>query len=185
MTLSLRPLSVFACIVVASLSSCASVPMQPAKFQATADDSYALVTFVRESVFMGDGIHLYLWDGETFVGTLSHGTLVQYHATPGPHVFMASSENWSYVKADLVAGKHYFIKANMFPGFATMRSAMVPVKNSDARIDQWPKRLPTKGVIAGKKETYVRERTASAATALKNFNSGAVTFAEITDENAR
>jgi hypothetical protein len=185
MSLSLRPFSAFVCVVIASLSGCASVPMQPAKFQATPDDSYALVTFVRESVFMGDGIHLYLWDGETFVGTLSHGTLVQYHAAPGPHVFMASSENWSYVKADLVAGKRYFIKANMFPGFATMRSAMVPVKTSDARIDQWPKRLPTKTIIPGKKEKYVQERTAGAATALKNFNAGAVTFAEITDEDAR
>ena len=185
MTLSLRPLTILAWIVAASLTGCAAVPMQPVKFQATADDSYALVTFVRESVFMGDGIHLYLWDGETFVGTLSAGTLVQYQAAPGPHVFMASSENWSYVKANLVAGKHYFIKANMFPGFATMRSAMVPVKNKDARIDQWPKRLPTKAVIADKRAKYVRERTAGAATALKNFNSGAVTFAEITDENAR
>jgi hypothetical protein len=60
-----------------------------------------VVTFVRESVWMGDGIHFYLWDGETFIGTLSAGTLVQYRVAPGPHVLMANSENWSYVKADL------------------------------------------------------------------------------------
>jgi hypothetical protein len=38
--------------------------MRPAKFNATAEPAQAIVTFVRESVFLGDGVHLYLWDGE-------------------------------------------------------------------------------------------------------------------------
>src|SRR5687767_6715547 len=116
---STRPLSIALCATLLLLVGCAAAPMRPAQFKATAEPAQATVTFVRESVWMGDGIHLYLWDGDTFIGTLSAGTLVQYRVAPGPHVFMANSENWSYVKADLQPGKSYFIKANMFPGFMT------------------------------------------------------------------
>src|SRR4051812_44122291 len=99
-----RYLSLAVCAALVFLGGCSAAPMRPAKFNATAESSQAIVTFVRESIWMGDGIHLYLWDGETFIGTLSAGTLVQYRVAPGPHVFMANSENWSYVKADLQPG---------------------------------------------------------------------------------
>ncbi len=94
-------------------------------------------------------------DGDSFIGTLSAGTLVQYRVAPGPHVFMANSENWSYVKADLQPGKHYFIKANMFPGFATARSALTPVPNTDERIKTWPTKLKVMEVVPETKGKYV------------------------------
>jgi hypothetical protein len=181
---STRSLSISFCGLLLLLSGCAAVPMRPAQFNAAAEPSQAIVTFVRESVWMGDGIHLYLWDGDTFIGTLSAGTLVQYRVAPGPHVFMASSENWSYVKADLQPGKHYAIKANMFPGFITMRSVLTPVPNTDARIKTWPTKLKVMEVIPEKKDKYIQEQGPKVRTALQSFNDGKVGFAEMTDQHA-
>ncbi len=172
-------------LAIALLAGCAAAPMRDTKYQSNVDASYALVTFVRQKVWMGDGIHLYLWDGDTFIGTLSAGTLVQYKAAPGAHIFMGNSENWSYVKADLKPGKHYVIKANMFPGVMTMRSDLTPVENSDGRIATWQTRMPAKEVIPEKQDKYVSERKASAAEALAAYNAGSVKFAELTDSHAR
>lgn len=170
---------------MALLAGCAAAPMRDATYQRDVDASHALVTFVRQSVWMGDGINVYLWDGDTFIGTLGAGTLVQYKAAPGPHIFMGNSENWSYVKADLKPGKHYVIKANMFPGVMTMRSALTPVENTDERIATWPTTMQAREVIPEKQDKYVSDRKASAAAALAAFNEGSVKFAELTEAHAR
>jgi hypothetical protein len=180
----IRSLSIALCAAVLLLSGCAAVPTRPAKFNAATDPSQATVTFVRESVWMGDGIHLYLWDGETFIGVLSAGTLVQYQVAPGPHVFMANSENWSYVKANLQAGKHYFIKANMFPGVLTARSVLTPVPNTDERIKTWPTKLKVVEIIPEQKGKYVQEQASKVRTALQGFNDGKVGFAEMTEQHS-
>jgi len=179
---STRSLAIVFCATLVLLGGCAAAPMKPARFEAAAPPSEAIVTFVRQSVYLGDGIHLYLWDGDKFIGTLSAGTLVQYRVAPGPHVFMANSENWSYVKADLQAGKHYFVKANMFPGVLTMRSVLAPVPNTDERIKTWPTKLKVMEVVPETKEKYIQEHTPSARTALQSFNDGQVGFAEMTTD---
>src|SRR5262245_49800642 len=134
---SFRPLSIVLCAAVLLLAGCAQAPTRPAKYVAKPDSSQAIVTFVRESVFVGDGSPVYIWDGDKFVGTLASHTLVQYRVAPGPHVFMAAAENWSYVKADLQAGKHYYIKANIFPGVLMSRFVLKPVPNDDKRLQTW------------------------------------------------
>jgi hypothetical protein len=181
---STRSLSIAFFATLLLLGGCAGAPMRPAKFNAATEPSQAIVSFVRESVFLGDGAHLYIWDGDAFVGTLSAGTLVQYRVAPGPHVFMASSESWSYVKADLQPGKHYIIKANVFPGVLTMRSVLVPVKNTDERIKTWPTKLKVMEVVPEKKDKYIQAQVPKVRTALQNFNDGKVGFAEMTDQHA-
>lgn len=185
MKLQSRSISIILCVTFLLLGGCAGAPMREAKFSPTADASQSLVTFVRESIFMGDGIHVYLWDGESFIGTLSAGTLVQYRVAPGPHVFMASSENWSYVKADLKPGKHYVIKANMFPGFGTARSALVPVETSDERLGTWPTKLKVKEVVPETKDKYVEKQVANARKALQSYTDGSVKAFEMTEQHGR
>jgi hypothetical protein len=181
---SIRSLSITLCATLLLLSGCAAVPMRPAKYNAAPDSAQATVTFVRESVFMGDGVHAYLWDGDTFIGTMSAGTLVQYRVAPGPHVFMANAENWSYVKANLQPGKNYFIKANIFPGVLMARFVLTPVPNTDERIKTWPTKLKVMEVIPEKKDKYIQEQTPKARTALQGFNDGKVGFAEMTEAHA-
>jgi hypothetical protein len=76
--MTFRPLLVLVAAFI--LTGCISVPMQPAKFTPTAEPQQALVTFVRESVYLGDAVPLNLWDGDTFIGALTAGSLVQYQA---------------------------------------------------------------------------------------------------------
>jgi hypothetical protein len=159
--------------------------MKEGHYVTAADGDFALVTFVREAIWMGDGIFVYMWDGEKFIGVLGAGTLVQYKAKPGPHVFMGNAENWSYVKADLKAGKQYVVKGNMFPGF-TMRVALTPVPNTDERISMWQqklkaKELPDAEIVA----KYVASHKAFTAKAMQEYQDGKVTFAEMTEEHAR
>jgi hypothetical protein len=54
---------------------------------------------------------------------------------------MANSENWSYVNADLQPGKHYYIKANMFPGFMMARTETFAARGngSTARLGRDPR----------------------------------------------
>ncbi len=61
MLYSIRSLSIALCGTVLLLAGCVAAPMRPTQFNATAEPRQAIVTFVRESAWMGDGIHLYLW----------------------------------------------------------------------------------------------------------------------------
>jgi hypothetical protein len=53
-----------------------------------------------------------VWGGEKFVGALAGETYFHYEADPGEHLFVATGGNWSFVKANLRAGKRYYIFAS-------------------------------------------------------------------------
>ena len=180
-----RSLSIALCLSLFVLGGCVGTPMRDAQFKAEPSSEDALVTFVRDAVWMGDGIHFYLWDGDKFIGALSAGTMVQYRTTPGPHVFMANAENWSYVTGDLKPGKHYYIKANVFPGFGTARAALVPVENSDERRKKWHTDRKIKEVIPEKADKYVQANVERARAALQKANDGEVKAFEMTEQHAQ
>lgn len=62
-----------------------------------------------------------IYDGETFLGKLGHNKYFAYECDPGHHVFIAKSENTSYIEADLEANKTYVIDAKVKMGIATAR----------------------------------------------------------------
>jgi hypothetical protein len=168
------------------LGGCAAVPTKPAKHQEAPATGKALVTFVRQSIWMGDGIHAYLWDGERFIGRLSAGTMVQVEVEPGEHVFMSNAENWSYATGSLEAGKTYVIKANAFPGALTMRMALASIPASDARRETWDRKMAPKLVPEEARASYETKNAARAREALQNFRDGKVTsFAQIGPGDAR
>jgi len=99
------------------------------------DESTAVINFVRRSVLMGDGWNYDVWDGDKYVGLLGAGNLVQYRAQPGEHVFMAMARGihiWTYMKANVLAGKEYFSRAYPMPF-----SLQAFDSNSDERVDDW------------------------------------------------
>jgi hypothetical protein len=59
---------------------------------------------------------------------------VQYLAKQGEQLFLARAENWSDVKADLEAGKQYFIIGKVFSGVWRARVAFDPVTKGDGTI---------------------------------------------------
>jgi hypothetical protein len=163
-------------------TGCASIKMVPKNTTRAAPTDQALVTFVRQSIYMGDGIPVDLWDGEHYIGVLKPGTAVQYLASPGEHLFLAHAENWSYANGSLVAGKRYYVKANIFPGFGTARVALGVAFTTDERIDEWHKRYKGMAAPEAARAAFETEGLPHAQAAIKTFKDGKVTtFAEIGD----
>lgn len=99
------------------------------------DESTAVVSFIRRSVFMGDGWNYDVWDGDQYVGLLGAGKLLQHRASPGEHIYMLMARGihvWAYMKANVVAGKEYFARAYPIP--FSLQSVN---SSSDERVDTW------------------------------------------------
>jgi len=154
--------------IVFLTSGCSSV-MQKTTIVDQVDSNTAMVSFVRPSIFVGDGLDYDLWDGNKFVGVLGAGTIVQYKTTPGAHVFMSQGRYWAYVKADLAGGKQYFIKLSVLPFGGLVLSAIEAQKNP--KVKDWYAYQP-KELVAGKEESYAAGKKAGAEKALKEFYDG-------------
>ena len=179
-SLIVRVLMLGALAVLAS--GCASIKMVPKETTREVPADAVLVTFVRQSIYMGDGIPVDLWDGEHYIGVLQPGTAVQYAATPGEHLFLAHAENWSYASGSLVAGKRYYVKANIYPGFATVRVALGVAYTTDERIDEWHNRYKGMAAPEAARAAFESEGLPQAQAAISTFKDGKVSdFAEITD----
>ncbi len=173
--------------VALTFSGCAGSKMQNSQRMSLEPQSNkAMVTFLRPSIFFADGMDIQLWDTDKFVGSLSAGTYVQYLAEPGPHIFMAEAENWSYVKADLEGGKQYYILGKMFPGALFARVAIDPVKkgSEDAgNIEKLLTRLTPKAIAAEKLGNYVQSKKTATEAAAGKINSDGSKYGVLTKED--
>ena len=165
------------CVSLFLLGGCASSMMQPvARLEAPAP-SDALVTFLRPSYF-GGAIQFSVWDSDRFVGILEPGSYLQVLLPPGEHIFLAHAENWSYVHAELEAGRQYFILAKVFPGIWRARVAYDPIRRDDPQtneeIAQWLTKLKPIGVIDAKVDAYTAPRVEQVRQAVADFQAGAV-----------
>lgn len=164
-------------VVLLMVSGCASSMMQPATPQAPPQASHALVTFLRPSYF-GSAIQFGVWDSDRFVGILEAGSYIQVLLPPGEHIFLARAENWSYVLANLEAGRQYFILANVFPGIWKARVAYDPILREDPQsnddIAQWLTDLKAIEVIPRKVDAYRAPRLEQVRQAVADFRNGAV-----------
>lgn len=134
----------------------------------------AMVTFFRPTAF-GGAIQFAMWDGEQFVGILSANSYIQYSATPGEHYFLGRAENWSCVKANLEAGKKYYIIGKVFPGLWKARIAFDPIKTGEepqSQVDEWMNKLNPTSIDESKKDEYVRPRINEVRKQVGEFKSG-------------
>jgi hypothetical protein len=165
------------CVCLIFLGGCASSMMQPVDRQPAPAPSAALVTFLRPSYF-GGAIQFGVWDSDQFVGILEPGSYIQVLLPPGEHVFLARAENWSYVHAELEAGRQYFILTKVFPGIWKARVAYDPIRRGDPQtneeIVQWLTELKPIGVIDAKVDEYTAPRVEQVRQAVADFRAGAV-----------
>jgi hypothetical protein len=73
------------------------------------NDRSAVITFLRvENVFKD---HRYdVWSDTGYVGSLIGGQYLNVRVTPGTHTFLSKAQNYSVLKADVAAGKHYYVE---------------------------------------------------------------------------
>lgn len=137
---------------------------------------HALVTFVRATHF-GGAIDFGIWDGDQVVGVIEPKKYIQYVAEPGEHIFLARAENWSYVKADLEAGKNYYILTNVGMGVWKARVYLVPItkgqdKYTQENIDEWKTQFTPIMVDPAQLEGYRNRRVAQVKEAVEQFRTG-------------
>jgi len=106
--------SLLALVLSLGTAGCAPIMKSTTLQTKSVGSRSALVNFVRPRILKGDATVIDLWDGDTFVGVIGAGSMIQYQAQPADHVFMIRrGSNWSFIKARLTAGKQYFIKVNV------------------------------------------------------------------------
>ncbi len=165
------------CFMLLFLTGCKSVGMIAVKpvDVSNIDKNTVLVTFLRPS-FMGQAIQFGIWDTDKFVGHISTQSYIQYKTTPGKHIFLARSENWSCVEAELEGGKSYFMIVNTRLGGWRARVSLDPVNKEDnvseERINKWLTKLNATGVDPAKVEAYESAGGQSVKAAMDNINSG-------------
>jgi len=160
-------------VVVLLVTGCSSPFMKPADFTLKPDGNHAVVNFLRPSSF-GGAIMFGIWDRTEFVGVVTAKNYVQYKAKPGNHFFMARAENWSGIKADVRAGKNYYILVEPRMGAWKARVNMSVLQPSDPRLAKWMQKLKPITPIPEKRDGYVAERIDHVKKATKNFESGSV-----------
>lgn len=89
----------------------------------------ALVIFLRPSNY-GGPVPSPVYDGETFIGTLTGGKHFAYQAEPGSHMFMVIGENADFMRAQLIAGKTYYAGVFARPGVWKARFGFRPYNGS-------------------------------------------------------
>ena len=92
---------------VLCLTSCAgsSAYMRSSSVLLNPTSDKALVRFMRLSL----GPNFNMLDGEKVIGNSVAKSQFDYLADPGKHLFIATSENKSFLEADLEAGKTYYV----------------------------------------------------------------------------
>ena len=130
-----------------------------------------------------------LWDGDKFIGILGPKAYVQYKASPGEHLFLARAENWSYLKANLEAGKHYYVVGKVFPGVWKARVGLAPVTKASEDItaetlDGWLALKPTE-VIPERHAEYESPRQEQVRKAMAEYEAGEVKFEVIEADDNR
>ncbi len=169
------------------LFGCGSSFMRGVDTKMTPDESSAVVSFVRPQSF-AFGQALSLWEGERFLGMLDAKRMVQVRVDPGEHVFMGRAGNWSYLKANLEAGKHYVVVARLFPAddsayLSNIGVALVPAASkedySDKEVEGWIDGASATEPIPEKTAEYEAEHKADVQKGIADYQAGTVEFAEL------
>jgi hypothetical protein len=135
------------------------------------DESTAVVSFIRRAVLMGDGWNYDVWDGDEYIGVLGAGNLLQHRAKPGEHIYLLMARGlhiWTYMKADLVAGKNYFARALPIPF-----SLQPADSNSDERVDTWAS-MKVDRLEKGDREKAIKKFGAEQQLALAAWRNGEI-----------
>lgn len=159
---------------------CASKIMVQTEPISSLEANKSLITFMLPSSITDFGssgtVEFEIWDHDKFIGTLSKKTRIEYQAEPGQHVFYALGENWTILKADLNAGKKYYVIVNVYPGLVKYRVVFQPVKpgskEMEVSLPKWLNKLTPMTTIPEKYPSYAQGRKRVIDRAISNYESG-------------
>jgi hypothetical protein len=107
-----------------SFAGCSSVETVAGRHERP-EPGKALVVFYREDHILGSPVAYKVRDGNAYptetIGALPNGSYFTYQATPGQHVFHASTEVMRVFVLNAVAGRTYYIRGGIRPGVVIWR----------------------------------------------------------------
>jgi hypothetical protein len=144
----------------------------------TPDLNHVIVTFIRSSV-MSPTMKVDIWDGESFVGELKARAYIQYKTTPGKHLFLGKSAEWSYVDATLQGGRHYVVLLKVYPGSYSARVELEPAIPGEGGvswpdIDGWLAKLKGQKAAREVAEAEADKKRAGVRRAIEKYDAGRV-----------
>jgi hypothetical protein len=90
------------------------------------DDKSAVITFFRSEKLI-KAIPFDLWDDSGYVGSLKGGYYFDLRVAPGAHTFISKSEHYAVLKADVAAGKHYYVELEVDLGWNQAHIKILPM----------------------------------------------------------
>lgn len=113
----------------------------------------ALVYFVRPN-FLGFAVNAAVYDGDKFVGIVPYDQKLPYIADPGEHMFMVYSEAADFMKAELAAGKTYYVEVQPRMGAWKARFSLSPITKEEFTDPKMRERIDAAKLIENKPEAY-------------------------------
>lgn len=150
--------------------------MQRAEVAAVPDRDFAVVNFIRPSVW-GGATEFSVWDGEELVGSSYVRTVTQHKTRPGEHLLMVKADNWAGIKANLAAGRSYYVHIGPRYGGPSKGAYHFGVKLTvldpdDPRLKDWMGKLGRMQVHPEKRDAFVAKYIAEVRKAVERFRSG-------------
>ncbi len=130
----------------------------------------AMVVFMRPTN-VAFGIQIFIWDGDRFLGRVESGSMIQVELDPGEHLFVGNAANFSIVKANLKAGKRYYLIARpIWPATVILD----PSIRTDTELRNWEATLTPTAPEPEAAKAYSAKRIEAIRTALAGVKSGEV-----------
>jgi hypothetical protein len=168
-------LSILALIFV----SCSAPLMMKAESNRTADEQFALVTFLRPgsglTSFVSGDQPSEIWDSDKLIGVLKGDQSFQYKTKAGKHIFISRAGNWSYLEADLQPNKHYVVFVKSTPGFGGINIILIPVTKDGEWFEKskgWSKKCVLLEPIVANMELYEKKFQKRVQNSLKKYKDG-------------
>ncbi len=130
--MSFRKIGVLRWCLVLALASCLAACGGPARYVERSvpgglaqvempAPGMSRVVFIRPGSF-GFAIGINVFDGTKVVGHCRSNSYFQYDCSPGKHVFAAGKENFTFLEAELLPDRIYYIKVSPSMGMWTART---------------------------------------------------------------
>lgn len=112
--------------------------MKEAKKQIKPDDKTAVINFYRMETLIGK-VPFDIWSENGYLGSTTSGTYFQIRVNPGKHTFLARSERYSVLEANVEAGKEYIVEFDVDMGWNQAHVQILPIntKKSAKTIKKW------------------------------------------------
>ncbi len=154
------------------------------------DADNATIFFIRPQSYAKE-LAFGIWSENQFLGNLKGETYFQIKVPAGKHNFIAKSEHFSVLEAEVEAGKTYYVQVAANMGWAQAHIRLLPVTSETAQeeLQNWLDNSIQVAVDDAAIDALIQERLDLALpyikTALKNVNEGKAESRSLSKGDAR